>query len=673
MKSPIEKIIELRKKLLYHEYLYYVQDSPEIPDIEYDQMIIELKRLEKKYPTLSNPTSSTQLIGGKRSKIFGKIKHNMPMLSLENIFNKTDLFIFDQKVKKKLENEEIQYCCELKIDGLAVNLIYYNGLLVKAATRGDGFIGEDITSNVRTIKSIPHSLQGNNIPMFVEIRGEAFIYQKDFEKLNEEYRTNFGKAFANPRNAAAGSIRQLDPNVTANRSLSFFCYGLGVVKEGNLSSSHIKNLQQLRKWGLPISDYTKIVHDINDAIIFYEEIKKNRYNLGFDIDGIVIKVDSEKMKNHLGYITKVPRWAVAFKFPAQEKSTCIKEVKFQVGRTGVITPVAILQPIKLGGVNIKSATLHNAKEIERLQLHIDDVVVIRRAGDVIPQVMNVITSKRSKNSRKIIFPQNCPVCNSHIERIKGEIISRCTGGLACNAQKNNTIKHFVSSKAMNIRGVGTKIIHKLIKKGYVKTIADLFLIDKRNLIKIDGLAFRAAQNIINAINKSKNTTLQRFIFALGIREVGEINAIELANHFVNIENFMLADFNSLIKIKNIGYKTAKHILNFIKEKNNKKIIYQLINEVGICLSEIKSNDDKKQNNYFYGKIVVISGSFLNLKQSIIKSRLESIGVIIKNHISKETDFLISNKSNTNKYIKAQKLGIKIINENAIIKLLKNKF
>ncbi|MBK4775494.1 DNA ligase [Candidatus Pantoea edessiphila] len=670
MKSILDKIVELRKKLLYHERLYYVHDSPEIPDTEYDQMILQLKKLEKKYPELSHNYSSTQLVGGKRLKIFDKIKHHTPMLSLENIFNKKDLLLFDRRVKKKLKNNKVQYCCELKIDGLAVNLIYDNGLLTKAATRGDGYTGEDITDNILTIKSIPYKLIDNNIPVLLEIRGEAFMAQMDFEKLNEESRINFRKTFANPRNAAAGSIRHLDPNITASRSLSFFCYGLGIINKGNLSSSHVKKLQQLKEWGLPVSNYIKIAQDINDILMFYEEIKKIRNTLEFDIDGIVIKVDSEEMRQYLGCSTKSPHWAVAWKFPAQEKSTYIKDVKFQVGRTGVVTPVAILNPIKIGGVNIKSATLHNGKEIQRLGLHINDLVIIRRAGDVIPQVMNVITSKRSKNSKKIIFPCYCPICSSHIERIKENGISRCTGGLTCNAQKHNTIKHFISSKAMNIRGIGDNLIDKLIKKGYVNTVVDLFLLSEKQLLDIDGLGLRSARNILFALEKSKHTNLQRLIFALGIREVGELTALNLANYFVNIENFMKADFNELIKVSNVGHKTAKYIFNFIQEENNQKTVYRLIDEIGICLNGIILKNYCKKNKYFYGKIVVISGSFVHLKRSLIKSQLEEMGVIIKNYISKETDFLISNKSNNSKYIKALKLNVKIINENEIADMLK---
>ncbi|PPI88242.1 DNA ligase (NAD(+)) LigA [Candidatus Pantoea edessiphila] len=671
MKSILKKIFNLRKALRYHEYLYYVKDSPEIPDIEYDNMMIQLQKLEQTYLKENTPDSPTQKIGGIVENIFSTVQHNTPMLSLDNVFNKKSFLLFDKRIKKRLKNNnDIKYCCELKIDGLAVNLIYKNSLLTSAATRGNGITGENIIQNILTIKSIPVKLQGKNIPMFLEVRGEVFMNKIDFEKINKKAKMNHEKIFANPRNAAAGSLRQLNPYITASRPLNFLCHGLGLVKGGELSSSHILCLRQIKEWGIPISDHIQIAFNTHEVLKFYQRIKNIRYNIGFEIDGIVIKADSKEIRESLGFISKAPRWAVAFKFPAQEKITSVKEVKFQVGRTGVVTPVALLKSVIIGGVTIKSATLHNINEINRLGLHIGDKVVVRRAGDVIPQIINVILSNRSKNSKKVIFPKYCPICGSFIEKMKNEVTARCTGGLICNAQLKNSIKHFISSSAMNIQGIGNKLVDKLVKKGYVKNVVDLFLLKKQDIIHIDRLGLKSINNIFNALETAKYTSLSRFIYALGIREVGEVTSINLANHFVTLENLMNANFSTLINVKNIGFKTAEHIINFIKEESNRKIINQLICEIGIHWPPIKLKDIQ-QINSINGKIFVFSGLFINIKRNEIKSKLIKLGAMIKNNVSKKTNFLICNKSTGNKFIKAKKIGITIINEKQIVDMIDN--
>ncbi|PPI86702.1 NAD-dependent DNA ligase LigA [Candidatus Pantoea edessiphila] len=672
MKSIKKKISKLKKALSYHEHLYYVENTPEIPDINYDQMMTKLQKLEQNHPELITLNSSTQKVGGGISKKFNTVEHIMPMLSLDNVYNEKNFLLFDQRIQSRLNHNNIlKYCCELKIDGLAVNLTYKNGVLFKAATRGNGTNGENITSNILTIKSIPLQLYGNNLPTILEVRGEVFMNRIDFEKLNEEARNSNKKTFANPRNAAAGSLRQLNPCITANRSLSFFCYGLGYIQGGKLSSSHIKNLYQLKEWGLPINDYVCTANNTNQVLDFYQKIKKIRYNLGFDIDGIVVKVDSQELRERLGYITKVPRWAVAFKFPAQEKLTVVKNIKFQVGRTGIVTPVAILQSVKIAEVNIKRATLHNFEEIKRLGLHIGDTVVVRRAGDVIPQIMQIILSKRTKNAAKIVLPVNCPICGSSIERLQGEVISRCTGGLICSAQKNNSLKHFVSSKAMDIKGIGGQLINKLIKKQCIKTAADLFLLKKQDLVNIDRLGSQSAQNILNSLNKAKSTSLPRFIYALGIRDVGESTAVNLANYFGDLNKLIKADLNTLTNVENVGCKTANHILNFMQEESNRTIIYQLINEIGIHWLNNKIIYKKNESNLFHKKIVVFSGSFFTMKRNEFKLQLMKLGALIRDSISKKTDFLISNKITGNKFIKAKALGTKIINEKEMIDMINN--
>ncbi|PPI88904.1 DNA ligase (NAD(+)) LigA [Candidatus Pantoea edessiphila] len=672
MKLIRKKIANLRKLLRYHDYLYYIKDSPEIPDVQYDQMILQLKKLEKDNPSLVEPYSSTQKIGGGIFKKYNQVQHNMPMLSLDNVFDERSFLLFNNRINNKLKNKNIiRYCCELKIDGLAVNITYKKSLLVKAATRGDGFFGENITDNILTIKSIPSKLQGINIPDFLEVRGEVFMTQSDFENLNKEHKLQNKKIFANPRNAAAGSLRHLNPQVTAMRPLRFFCYGLGSVKGKTLSFSHIQNLKQLEKWGLPVSKHIRLACSTDEVINFYQDIKKIRYTLGFDIDGIVIKVDSHEIREKLGCIAKVPRWAIAFKFPAQEKTTYVKEVKFQVGRTGIITPVAVLRLVKLAGVNIKRATLHNSDEINRLDLHIGDKVVIRRAGDVIPQVMSVILSERLNNSSKVIFPIKCPICKSNIERLEGEVIARCTGGLTCKAQKNSLLKHFISSKAMNIQGIGNNLIEKLIDKKYVKTPVDLFLLTKKKLINLDRMGLKSAQNILNSLEKAKHTSLPRFIYSLGIREVGEVTSSNLANYFITLDKLINADINTLINIKNIGLKTAINIIHFMNEENNLKIINSLINDIGIRWTSVIKKNLKQSSNYFHGKVVVLSGSFMNIKRNEIKLKLIELGAIVKNHVSKKTNLLICNTAISNKLIKAQKLGIKIINEKEMYNIIEN--
>ena len=452
MESIEQQLTELRTTLRHHEYLYHVMDAPEIPDAEYDRLMRELRELETKHPELITPDSPTQRVGAAPLAAFSQIRHEVPMLSLDNVFDEESFLAFNKRVQDRLKNnEKVTWCCELKLDGLAVSILYENGVLVSAATRGDGTTGEDITSNVRTIRAIPLKLHGENIPARLEVRGEVFLPQAGFEKINEDARRTGGKVFANPRNAAAGSLRQLDPRITAKRPLTFFCYGVGILEGGELPNTHLGRLLQFKKWGLPVSDRVTLCESAEEVLAFYHKVEEDRPTLGFDIDGVVIKVNSLTQQEQLGFVARAPRWAVAFKFPAQEQMTFVRDVEFQVGRTGAITPVARLEPVHVAGVLVSNATLHNADEIERLGLRIGDKVVIRRAGDVIPQVVNVVLSERPEDTREVVFPTHCPVCGSDVERVEGEAVARCTGGLICGAQRKESLKHFVSRRAMDVR------------------------------------------------------------------------------------------------------------------------------------------------------------------------------------------------------------------------------
>ena len=607
--EPIEqKLTELRTTLRHHEYLYHVMDTPEIPDAEYDRLMRELRELEAQHPDLITPDSPTQRVGAAPLASFSQVRHEVPMLSLDNVFDEESFLAFNKRVQDRLKSsDDLIYCCELKLDGLAVSILYENGVLVQAATRGDGTTGEDITANVRTIRAIPLRLRGDNIPQRLEVRGEVFLPQAGFEKINEEARRTGGKVFANPRNAAAGSLRQLDPRITAKRPLTFFCYGVGALTGGELPESHSGRLQQFKAWGLPVSDRVTLCHTPEEVLTYYRKVEEDRPNLGFDIDGVVIKVDSLALQEQLGFVARAPRWAVAFKFPAQEQMTFVRDVEFQVGRTGAITPVARLEPVHVAGVLVSNATLHNADEIERLGLRIGDKVVIRRAGDVIPQVVNVVLSDRPEETREIVFPTHCPVCNSDVERVEGEAVTRCTGGLICGAQRKEALKHFVSRRALDVEGMGDKIIDQLVEKEYVHTPADLFRLTAGKLTGLDRMGPKSAQNVVNALEKSKATTFARFLYALGIREVGEATAAGLAAYFATIEALEQATIEELQKVPDVGIVVATHVFHFFAEENNRDVIAQLRAE-GVNWPAPVVVNAEEIDSPFAGKTVVLTGS-----------------------------------------------------------------
>ncbi len=672
MESVQDKITELRTTLRHHEYLYHVMDAPEIPDAEYDRLMRELRALEEQHPDLITPDSPTQRVGAAPLTAFEQVRHEVPMLSLDNVFDEAGYLAFNKRVQDRLKSsDEITFCCELKLDGLAVSLLYENGLLVRAATRGDGTTGENITANVRTIRAIPLRLKGDNIPARLEVRGEVFMNQAGFEKLNEEARRTGGKVFANPRNAAAGSLRQLDPRVTAKRPLTFFCYGFGLVEGGELPHSHWERLQQFKAWGIPVSDRIRLSHSAEEVLAFYHQVERDRPQLGFDIDGVVIKVDSQALQDRLGFVARAPRWAIAFKFPAQEQLTTVRDVEFQVGRTGAITPVARLEPVQVAGVMVSNATLHNADEIARLGLRIGDRVVIRRAGDVIPQVVNVVETERGSDTREVVFPAHCPVCGSDVERVEGEAVTRCTGGLICGAQRKEALKHFVSRRAMDVEGMGDKIIDQLVEKEYVKTPADLFCLSAGLLTGLDRMGPKSAQNVVDALNKAKATTLPRFLYALGIREVGEATAVNLANHFGSLEKIMDADLDALIAVPDVGKVVAAHVRNFMEEESNREVIRQLVEDIGIHWPAVTVINAEELDSPFAGKTVVLTGSLSIMSRDDAKERLTALGAKVSGSVSKKTDLVIAGEAAGSKLAKAQELGIEVIDEAEMIRLLDN--
>ncbi|HGJ5876455.1 MAG TPA: NAD-dependent DNA ligase LigA [Arsenophonus sp.] len=657
----------LKQQLCRHEYLYHVLDTPEIPDVEYDRMMQELKELEAEHPEWVTADSPTQRVGATPLSAFKQVRHEIPMLSLDNVFDEESYLAFDKRVHDRLRNSsQVTFCCELKLDGLAVSLLYEQGELVQAATRGDGTTGENITANIRTIRAIPLRLQGDNIPERIEIRGEVFMTHRGFEKLNEDARRNGGKIFANPRNAAAGSLRQLDPRITTKRPLAFFCYGFGVLAGGELPASQYQCLIQFKNWGLPVSDKIALCQNSQQVLAYYHQIEQARLDLGFDIDGIVVKVDPLQQQEELGFVARAPRWATAFKFPAQEQMTLLHDVEFQVGRTGAITPVARLEPVQVAGVTVSNATLHNADEIERLGVRIGDAVVIRRAGDVIPQIVNVLTDRRPTDTREIIFPAHCPVCGSAIERIEGEAVIRCTGGLICAAQRKGALKHFVSRRAMDIEGMGDKIIDQLVDKEYVKTQADLYRLNLDILTRLERMGIKSAQNLLNALDKSKQATLAQFIYALGIREVGEATANNLATHYASLVSLMAADIESLKMVQDVGEVVAKHIINFFQEQHNQDVVNELVNEIGISWPAIVVN---KTDSPFTGKTMVLTGTLNHLTRDQLKDKLISLGAKVSASVSKKTDLVIAGEAAGSKLIKANELGIKIVSEDELMTLL----
>lgn len=669
MKNDIElKIEQLRETLHHHGIRYYVEDSPEITDSEYDRLMRELMDLEKQYPEFTSESSPSMRVGGKPLDGFTQVKHELPMLSLDNAFEDAELVNFHKKIATRLNQKASEtYCCEPKLDGLAVSLLYENGILVQAATRGDGTTGENITANVKTIKSIPLKLSGEGWPARIEVRGEVFMLLEGFNAFNEKALKNGTKPFANPRNAAAGSLRQLDSKITATRPLSFYAYSVGVVEGGSLPESHYQRFLTLKSWGLPMCPETKVVEGLEEIKAYYQDILARRSELAYEIDGIVIKVDDINQQEQLGFVSRAPRWAIAYKFPAQEEMTQLNDVEFQVGRTGAITPVAKLEPVYVGGVTVSNATLHNADEIERLDIHLGDTVIVRRAGDVIPKIVGVVADRRPEGASIVEYPKQCPVCQSDLERVEGEAATRCTGGLICQAQRTEALKHFVSRKAMDVDGLGVKVIEQLVEREMVETPADLFKLTAGVLTVLDRMGPKSAQNVVNALEASKQTTLPRFLYSLGIREVGETTAQNLALHFKTLDKIRTATKEQLVEVQDIGQVVAEHIVHFFAEENNLKVMEELIAS-GINWPEVETLSADVPL-LLEGKTVVITGSFSELNRNDAKAALQALGAKVTGSVSKKTDILFAGEAAGSKLTKAQELGIEIQDEAQLVTLL----
>lgn len=663
-----QQLLTLRQQLDYHGHRYYVEDNPEIPDAEYDRMMQQLLKIEAEHPEWITVDSPSQRVGGTALEGFTQVKHEIAMLSLDNAFNDDDLRAFQKRLQDRLRSgATLSYCCEPKLDGLAVSLMYEKGVLVQAATRGDGATGENITHNVRTIRAIPLKLQGDDWPERLEVRGEVFMPKKGFEALNIKALKKGDKAFANPRNAAAGSLRQLDPKITATRPLSFYAYAVGVVDGRELANTQYERLCQLKAWGLPMCPEIRKVDSIEEVIAYHQSIGEKRQSLGYEIDGVVIKVDDVDTQQQLGFVARAPRWAIAYKFPAQEEMTILNNVEFQVGRTGAITPVAKLEPVFVGGVTVSNATLHNADEVARLGVMIGDTVIIRRAGDVIPQIASVVESRRPENAQAIVFPTECPVCQSKVERIEGEAVARCTGGLFCQAQRKEALKHFVSRKALDVDGCGEKVIEQLVDREMVTTPADLFKFSAGEVTVLERMGPKSAQKLVDALNASKLTTLPRFIYSLGIREVGEATAANLANYFETLEAISQATKEQLIEVPDVGGIVAAHIFNFFREEHNMVVVNEL-KEVGIHWPEIEKIDEDVELP-LDGKVVVLTGSLSQLTRSDAKAALQKLGAKVTGSVSKKTDLLVAGEAAGSKLTKAQELGIEIWDEQKLVDLM----
>jgi DNA ligase (NAD+) len=657
---------QLTHTINQHNIRYYVDDAPSIPDAEYDRLIKRLTELERDYPQFKSVDSPTQRVGGIALQKFAQITHLKPMLSLDNAFEQTDFAAFNKRITDKVDS--VDYVCEPKLDGLAVSITYRFGVLERAATRGDGSVGEDITANVRTIRSIPLKLRGEGFPDLVEVRGEVFMPKAAFEALNQRQISKGDKVFVNPRNAAAGSLRQLDSKITASRALGFYAYALGVVEGESqpMQTSHYGQLTQLQQWGVPVSSEVKVTDSLEKVYAYYADIMARRSALEYEIDGVVIKVNDIAKQQTLGFVAKAPRWAIAYKFPAQEEMTLLESVDFQVGRTGAVTPVARLKPIFVGGVTVSNATLHNADEIARLGVKIGDTVIIRRAGDVIPQIVAIVPEQRPDDAQDIIFPQYCPVCQSIVERLEGEAVARCSGGLFCEAQRKEAIKHFASRKALNIDGMGDKIVEQLIDKELVKTPADLFSLTASSITMLDRMAMKSATNIVAAIKHAKATTLARFLYSLGIREVGEATAANLAQHFAEFERIRTASVEQLLEVADVGDIVAKHIRQFFAQPHNIEVIEQLL-EAGITWPVIEQADESQLS--LKGQTWVLTGTLTQLNRNDAKAQLQALGAKVAGSVSKNTDCLVAGEAAGSKLAKAEELGVKVIDEQALMDLL----
>lgn len=663
-----EQLFRLRASINQYNYQYYALDEPTVPDAEYDRLLRQLQNLEQQNPGLVTADSPTQRVGAAPLASFSQISHEVPMLSLDNAFNAQEMEDFERRVKDRLGSDElIHYACEPKLDGIAVSLLYRDGVLQRGATRGDGSVGENITQNVRTIPSIPLRLLGDDFPPVLEVRGEIYMPKKGFEQLNDRAREQQEKPFANPRNAAAGSLRQLDPRVTASRPLEMCCYGVGLVEGLALPANHADILRALQAWGFRINSEMQVVTGVQACLDYHDYLLAKRAQLAYDIDGIVFKVDEIALQRRLGFVSRAPRWAIAHKFPAEEELTTLLGVDFQVGRTGAITPVARLAPVFVGGVTVSNATLHNSDEIERLDVKINDVVVVHRAGDVIPKVVRVITDQRPANATEIVFPAQCPICESPLERLEGEAITRCTGGLLCAAQQKEGIKHFVSRKAMDVDGLGDKLVEQLVDEGLIKSVVDLYALQLEPLLELERMAQTSAKNLLAALEGSKFTSLPKFIFALGIREVGEATATSLARYFGSLDAIRQASIEALLEVPDVGPIVAQHLHDFFTGEHSQQLLDGLLS-AGVHWPDIEVVAVAELP--LHGQTYVVSGTLESMGRSEAKEQLQKLGAKVSGSVSAKTNCVVAGLGAGSKLTKAQGLGIDVMDEAQFLELLK---
>jgi len=658
-----------------HDYRYHVLDDPEVPDAEYDRLFRKLRDLEDRYPELISPESPTQRVGGKPLAEFSQVEHSVPMLSLDNAFSADSVEAFDKRICDRLEqNEPVVYAVEPKLDGMAISLRYQQGRFVQAATRGDGRTGEDVTHNVKTIGAVPVQLQGEGFPEWLEVRGEIYMPLAGFAALNKAAREAGEKTFANPRNATAGSLRQLDPKVAATRPLTMFVYGLGHVEGGDLPVTHSATLMRLADWGFRVCPENAVVTGAQGCIEYYDSIGQRRENLPYEIDGVVYKVDDYRLQRELGFVSRAPRWAIANKFPAQEQLTVVRDVDWQVGRTGAVTPVARLEPVEVGGVIVSNATLHNIDELERKDVRIGDTVSVRRAGDVIPEVVSVLRNKRPANAKQVSLPAECPVCGSEVSRAEDEAVARCDAGLYCPAQRKEALKHFVSRKAMDIEGLGSKLIEQLAESGQVRSPADLFDPDRVNqesLAGLDRMAEKSASNLITAIDESRDITLSRFLYALGIREIGEATADSLARYFGSLERVIEAskDTEELQKVPDVGPVVAEHLKSFFSEAHNLEVVARLTGKNGVRIQNV-AVDPAALSDAFAGKTFVVTGTLSAMTRDEARQAIKQRGGKVAGSVSGKTDYLVYGEKAGSKLEKARDLQVELLDEAAFSAMLR---
>ena len=676
MSTPSPHIVaeaeQLRAEIHDHNYRYYALDEPQVPDAEYDRLMLRLREIESQYPQLITQDSPTQRVGAAPLSAFATVQHEMPMLSLDNAFSDEELLQFNRRIQERLKHtDHIEFACEVKLDGIAVSLLYRDGILVRGATRGDGARGEDITQNVRTIDSIPLRLRGTGFPAVLEVRGEIYMPKSGFEKMNDQARAKGEKLFVNPRNAAAGSLRQLDPRITASRPLEMCAYSVGLVDgvpaERPWPTRHSDILYALRDWGFLINREMVVAKDIDECIAYYRKIQEKRMSLAYDIDGIVFKVNQRELQEKLGFISRAPRWAIAYKFPAQEEMTQLLDVEFQVGRTGAVTPVARLQPVFVGGVTVSNATLHNRDEIQRLGIKIGDTVIVRRAGDVIPQIVGIVDTKRPDNARDVIFPDHCPVCGSPVETVPGEAVARCDGGLICPAQRKEAIKHFASRKAMDIEGLGDKLVEQLVDQGHINAVADLYQLTREQLAGLERMGEKSADNLLSALEKSKQTTLEKFIYALGIREVGEATARNLALHFGNYAALANASEEALQEVADVGPVVAHFVAEFFQQPHNRDAVTAL-KAAGVTWED-RDQPVNTADLPLKGLTYVLTGTLETMSRDDAKAHLLALGAKVAGSVSAKTDYVVAGPGAGSKLQKAEELNIPVLDEAGLLALL----